>query len=585
MKKILTLLLFVIFLMTNSIFAQDIDEIFVFVDTNGNIIENGASIIRNTIDVDDSGNELIKSGISVKNLVGSTDYLKVYYEVERLDNGAYQICFPATCNTQDEEGAYQTAIGQLMGEVQDIQSEWFPEDNGECIVTLTIEVFTKQGGFPPTYTHKAWRPTITLRFVKGEVNNVYCVNGIYYYKTSDNTVAVTYKDENYNSYNGNIVIPKSVEIEGETYMVTSIAKNAFKDCSLLYYLSIPVTITSIANNAFSNCNVTNVCIYGTGAWQAGQLPITSIETLYFCSGITSIGGLRVNPSSIYSYSTTPPNCDANSFTNYTGVLHVPTTSTASYFMAPYWCNFANFTSDAVEPLTVTLNQVSTELEMSKQLQLSATVNPNNATPNNVVWISTNNNVATVEDGIVTSLSVGECDIIALCIDKRAICHVTVIPPQITITLDKHEARVLPNHLVTLTATCSPTSTDLVVTSSDNTIALPRIVNGSIQVLGLKEGTATITVNSVDGTAIPDECVVTVYTETGDVNADGYVDINDVTALIDYVLTGDNSHINSTNADVDNSGSTDINDVTSLIGFILNGKWPWQRLLTAALIIQ
>lgn len=556
-------------------FAQSIDESFAFVDANGNVIENESVITRNLVETDNNGNELIKAGIFVKNMTGSSDYLKMYYEIDLIENGAYQICFPATCNTQDEEGAYQTAIGQLMGEVQDIQSEWFPEGDGECIVTLTIEVFTKQGGFPPIYESKGLGPTIKLKFIKGEVNRVYCLNGIYYYKNSDNTVAVTYKDENYNSYNGNVVIPESVEIEGNTYLVTSIAKNAFKDCAQLHYLSIPVTIVSIASNAFSNCNLHDVCIYGTGAWQAGQLPIYNIETLYLCSGITSIGDMKASPSLIYSYSTIPPNCDSNSFTNYTAILHVPTTSTASYFMAPYWCNFANLSSDAIEPLSVTLNQVSAELELNKQLQLTATVNPNNATPNNVHWISTNCQVATVIDGIITPLTVGECDIIANCVDKQAICHITVVPPQITITLDKHEAWVLPNHLVTLTPTCSPTSTELVVTSSDNTIALPRLVNGKIQVLGLKEGMATITVNSVDDEAIPDECVVTVYTETGDVNADGYVDINDVTSLIDYVLTGDNSQISSTNADVDDSGNADINDVTSLISFILSGRWPWQ----------
>ena len=167
MRKSFTLLLFCLVSLTVSLQAQDLDETFLFVDADGNVIENEAFIVRNVVETDESGNELIKSGIFVKNMTGSSNYLKVYYEIERLDNGAYQICFPTTCNVKDEEGGFETAIGQLMGEIQDIQSEWFPEDDGECIVTLTLELYTKGGGFPPTYTHKAWGPSITLDFVKG----------------------------------------------------------------------------------------------------------------------------------------------------------------------------------------------------------------------------------------------------------------------------------------------------------------------------------------------------------------------------------------------------------------------------------
>ena len=168
MKRIFTYLLFALSMTCMPRLAQDIDESFVFVDKDGSVIENEAVIVRNMVEsFDDS--EVIYSGISVRNTNGSNDYIKMIYEIERLDNGTYQICFPSTCNMQDEVGAYETAVGQLMGEMQDIQSEWFPVEDGECVVTLTIELFTKQGLFPPSYVHKAWGPTLTLRFVKGEL--------------------------------------------------------------------------------------------------------------------------------------------------------------------------------------------------------------------------------------------------------------------------------------------------------------------------------------------------------------------------------------------------------------------------------
>jgi len=168
MRKIFTFL-FGLCLSIGSLQAQEIDESFVFMDEEGEIIENGATVIRNAVEPYDEVSEVIYSGISVLNMTGSTDYLKVNYDLQRIDNGTYQICFPSTCNMQTTAGTYQTGVGQLMADLQDIQSEWFPVADGECVVTLTIELFTKQGLFPPSYVHKAYGPTITIRFVKGDV--------------------------------------------------------------------------------------------------------------------------------------------------------------------------------------------------------------------------------------------------------------------------------------------------------------------------------------------------------------------------------------------------------------------------------
>ena len=56
---------------------------------------------------------------------------------------------------------------------------------------------------------------------------------------------------------------------------------------------------------------------------------------------------------------------------------------------------------------------------------------------------------------------------------------------------------------------------------------------------------------------------------GDVNGDGQVDIEDVTALISLVLNGGEYFVN---ADVNEDTSIDIEDVTLLINYILNGHW-------------
>ena len=84
------------------------------------------------------------------------------------------------------------------------------------------------------------------------------VNGIFYNKTSDNTVAVTYKGYSYdiysNEYIGDVVIPSSVKYNGVTYSVTSIGEWAVLDCTSLTSIVIPNSVTSIGEKAFYKCS-------------------------------------------------------------------------------------------------------------------------------------------------------------------------------------------------------------------------------------------------------------------------------------------------------------------------------------------
>ena len=59
---------------------------------------------------------------------------------------------------------------------------------------------------------------------------------------------------------------------------------------------------------------------------------------------------------------------------------------------------------------------------------------------------------------------------------------------------------------------------------------------------------------------------------GDVNGDGVVNIADVTALIDYLLSGSASGVNMAAADCNQDSSVNIADVTALIDYLLSGHW-------------
>ena len=385
----------------------------------------------------------------------------------------------------------------------------------------------------------------------------------------------------------------SIEIPNS---VTSIGDGVFWSCTGLTSINIPNSVTSIGNSMFYGCTgltsieiPNSVTTIGASAF-CDCFGLTTIDIPYsvtdirdfafeFCTGltsinignsVTSIGECAFNGcndlTNVYCYAVNPPTCLENTFETYSATLHVPASSLAAYFTAPYWCNFENIIGDAVVPTAINISKDSVDLLLTEQIKLTATVTPVNASNIVISWHSTNTGIATVDNGNVTAIGIGECDIIATCFGMQDTCHIAVTNP---IKLDQQEVMLLPNHILTLSPTAPAVPEGYTVSSSDPTVAAVRVMNGKVQVVGIKEGTTTITVGSTDGLAIPATCLVTVYTEPGDLNSDGFVNISDVTSLIDYILGGDETSVTMKNADVNGDGRINIADVTSLIDTILS----------------
>ena len=75
-----------------------------------------------------------------------------------------------------------------------------------------------------------------------------------------------------------------------------------------------------------------------------------------------------------------------------------------------------------------------------------------------------------------------------------------------------------------------------------------------------------------GVEPPDGWTPPVTTLLGDVNNDGNVNISDVTALINYLLSQDATGVDLTAADCNQDGGISISDVTALINYLLSGTW-------------
>ena len=67
---------------------------------------------------------------------------------------------------------------------------------------------------------------------------------------------------------------------------------------------------------------------------------------------------------------------------------------------------------------------------------------------------------------------------------------------------------------------------------------------------------------------------TANAEVGDVDGNGYVTMDDLTRLINYLVFNDATGMNMTNADTNLSGGVGMDDLTTLINYLVYGVWPW-----------
>ena len=141
--------------------------------------------------------------------------------------------------------------------------------------------------------------------------------------------------------------------------------------------------------------------------------------------------------------------------------------------------------------SITLDKTTLSLAVGETATLTATVKPDDAMDKTVAWSSSDESVASVDNGKVTALKSGKATVTAKRGGKTAECAVTVAVPVSSITLDKTALSLAIGEAATLTATVKPddaTDKTVVWSSSDESIA--KVDNG--KVMALKIGSAIVT---------------------------------------------------------------------------------------------
>ena len=163
--------------------------------------------------------------------------------------------------------------------------------------------------------------------------------------------------------------------------------------------------------------------------------------------------------------------------------------------------------------SVSLNESTLEIDLGENSTLTATVMPYNAVDKSVTWESSDTDVATVANGVITAVGVGETTITVTTVDGgfTATCIVTVVDNSIHVTgvsFENDTETIEQNKTITLVPIIAPTNatnTNVTWESSDTDVAT---VNSNGLVTGVMPGEATITVTTEDGNFTA-TCVITV----------------------------------------------------------------------------
>ncbi len=158
-----------------------------FADKDGNIIADGTTLNLTETEEDAFGSVQMPSGLYVKNISTADVQGGGSYTIQTLSSGAFQTCFPKNCVrktttcTEDTDNDVFAA-----GSLTDMQTEWFPDAEGSCVVVYQLKTYKKN---PIT---KQWSvdkegPSVTLNFT-------YSTTGVAAAKTDTKANAVTYYD-------------------------------------------------------------------------------------------------------------------------------------------------------------------------------------------------------------------------------------------------------------------------------------------------------------------------------------------------------------------------------------------------------
>ena len=200
---------------------------------------------------------------------------------------------------------------------------------------------------------------------------------------------------------------------------------------------------------------------------------------------------------------------------------------------------------------VRLNTHSHNMNTGEEFQLQCAVTPANADNKDVIWSSSNDEIASVDQsGKVKALKRGQVKIVATSKDDNSIsdvCELTITQLATAIELYEHEVRLAIGKHITLHAYVSPqdVNNDKVEWEYSNYYVAGEIgfdyYYGSTTAEGRHKGTVKIIAKTCDGSNLSDTCEMTVWQPVTSVSLDKHecsMKIGETTTLRTSILPND-----------------------------------------------
>lgn len=165
-------------------------------------------------------------------------------------------------------------------------------------------------------------------------------------------------------YGGDVVIPASVNHEGESYPVTRIGDQAFYECRELTSVTIPEGVTAIGNEAFGRCyELTSVII-------PGSMKTIGEAAFQNCNKLNSISCYAEEPPAMESENA----FEGSVYNNAT--LRVPAGSVGNYQNTAPWSNFRNINMLKCATPTIVFENGRLSFECATEgVEFEATITP------------------------------------------------------------------------------------------------------------------------------------------------------------------------------------------------------------------
>ena len=281
--------------------------------------------------------------------------------------------------------------------------------------------------------------------------------------------------------------------------ITTLGIYVFKGCDALNNVSIPDSVTSIGSQAFYGCDTLSDVQFGIGVKEIPdsafrQCPsLVEITLPRYCTKVASNAFAENTKMTKVTVFPSMTSIENNSFS-------YPAKMTMRGVLGSYAQTYAknrNMTFEAINNPITGLKFYKDSLDFSgtwetKVLPLS--IAPSDGTED-ITYTSADENIATVENGVVKSVGYGTTTITAQSGSRKATITINVLRSANLVSLDKTELSMEVGDKATLKATMNPSNATDKLTWSTSNANVVKVDNGNVTAVGAGKATVIVTTTS------------------------------------------------------------------------------------------